>query len=190
MTSDDGFCDKAVINREEVLIMEGLSNDEKVDIDADDMIMSILSPEGVSREDAAIINKKAMYLSINRLNCNGSSSDEEESSNKRSVNNDDTDNNMIGPEELEDETDSLCNNYTSLVNCNDCDEEFGDFLEPPIKSDFDDDNKDDGQFADFESNTAAISINIPPPVNLSSFISIPPLSEGNLLTIYLCNLPL
>lgn len=204
MTSDDGFSDNALINGEEVSILGGLPNDEKVDIDADEMIMSILSPEGVSREDTTIINKKAMYLSINRLNCNdGSSSDEEGSFDKHAINNE-ADKQIIEPEELEqeEEAESLSNNYTSLVNCNDCDEEFGDFLESipnvaSIKSDFDD-NNDDEQFADFESNDAATSINIPPPANLSSFVSIPPLSVGNqlhLLIVYcfymgaLCNLP-
>ena len=190
MFSDDGFSDKGAKNiTEEVLIMEELSKNDKemhdssvLDIDADEMIMSILSPEGLIGEDSAIRNKKAMYLNISRLNCNdGSSSDEEESFNtKHSAN--DTDNIKLEPEELEDDTESLSNNYTSLVNCNDCDDDdFGDFSESipnaaSIRPDFDDSNADEQfQFADFESNAA---INIPSPVNSTNFVSIPPLSEG------------
>lgn len=157
-----------------------------IDIDTDEMILSILSPEGSSIENTTIPNKKALYLSISRLNCNDGSSDEDEPFHNNSANDldvdVDVDDRKTDPEDLEDETGSFNNNYSSLINCDDCEEEFGDFSDSFVntahtKSEFGANKLDEEQFADFESNAAAVAIATNAPV--SGFVSIPPLSEGS-----------
>ena len=196
MIADDSISTKSLCAEE----VENINNNEEeelnngkihnssvstIDIDTDEMILSILSSEGSSIENTAIQNKKSLYLSISRLNCNdGSSSDEDKAFNNSSANDLDLDDRKIEPEDLEDETESFNNNYSSLINCDDCEEEFGDFSDSFVnsavhpQSDFDASNDNEEQFADFESSEAAVAINAPP-ANVAGFVSIPPLSEGS-----------
>ena len=198
MIADDSISTKSLCaeevkninnNEEEELNNDKIHNSSvsTIDIDTDEMILSILSSEGSSIENTAIQNKKSLYLSISRLNCNdGSSSDEDKAFNNNSANDLDLDDRKIEPEDLEDETESFNNNYSSLINCDDCEEEFGDFSDSFVnsavhpQSDFDASNDSEEQFADFESSEAAVAIAInAPPANVAGFVSIPPLSEGS-----------